>query len=625
MSKTKQELPKFRFLTTFVLPALLIFLVPVLSYFFFRHAQSRFDSQMRASVLKQLQADRECTEEQRARAIAFFTEVPFSQLLGDKQIAAGLSTETRFHYATFHWMILLSGGSILAGIAVFLLAGVCVALSLHSQFIQYLSLWVGWHVLRIYGALQAIAQGILLVALSFWVTALWANSYSPKLIALAGVFAAAAVCVVIAAIFRRVNDDFIVTGQVLAKDEAAPIWNELHRICDRVGTHPPDQIIAGIDDNFFVTEHPVIVAGKTYRGRTLFISLSLLKQLQGGEADAVLAHEMAHFSGQDTLYSGKIAPLLRRYDQYLHALHEGGVARPIYYFMLCFRALYQLSLSKLSRQRELRADRIAVETTSARDFAAALVRTVAYSSYRNEVEHDLFQKEQALETANVCERIEQGFRQYEACFLSGPDIGKLSPAHPFDSHPPLSQRLEAIGMPLDSLDTQTLLAAAGDGRWYHYIPTAAQMEKQQWREYEDQFRRFHEQSLSYRYLPETDEERAIVVKYFPPLAFAGSKDVLEFDHEKMDYNKWSQSIRYGEITNLSLDENSVLTIHYQRQGNHTRSIKMSDFANKQEVLDTINHYYGRYLAAVQYQNQKWQDQNQKWQEASLYTQTTAQS
>lgn len=607
MSKTKQDLPKFRFLTTFALPALLIFLVPVLSYFFFRHAQSRFDDQIRESILNQIQSDRKLTQEERARAVAFFSEIPFSQLIRNEDIAAMLPSETRFHYATFRWMILLSAGSILVGIGVFLLAGICVALSLHSQFVQYLSLWVSWHILRIYGALQAIVQGTLLVALSFWVTALWFNSYYPKLIFIAGLFALAAVCIVIAAIFKRINDNFVVEGQVLTKDETSPIWNELRRICDRVGTHPPDQIITGIDDNFFVTERPVIVGDKTYHGRTLFVSLSLLKQLQGSEADAVLAHEMAHFSGQDTLYSGKIAPLLSRYGHYLHALQGGGVTLPVYYFMLCFRALFQLSLGKLSRQREFRADRIAVETTSPRDFAAGLLRTVAYSHYRNEVERNLFNQERVLEAANVCERIGQGFRQYEACFVSGPDIGQLAPAHPFDSHPPLSQRLEAVGMPLDSQDTGTLLAAAGDGKWYQYVPNAEQMEKEQWQQYEERFRQFHEQSLPYRFLPETAEELEIVIKSFPPLTFAGKQGTLALDYEKMGFDNWPEPIRYAEIINIALDDNSVLKIAYQRQGKHTQSIKTSKFANKQEVLNAINRYYGRYLAAAQYQNQKKQE------------------
>jgi Zn-dependent protease with chaperone function len=607
MSKTAQKLPKFHFLKTFVLPALLVFLVPVFSFFFFLHAQGRYDDQIREAILKQIRIDRRISEEERARAIAFFTEVPFSQVLANEEIAAALPSDTRFHYATFRWMILLSAASVLAGVAVFLLAGVCVALSLHSQFVQYLSLSAGWHVLRIFGALQTAAQGVLLVALSYWVTALWFHVYSVKLILVAALLAVVGVAVVIAAIFKRVKDDFAVAGQVLAKEEAAPIWDELCRICARVGTQPPDQIIAGIDDNFFVTEHPVTVGDRTYRGRTLFVSLSLLKQLQGSEADAVLAHEMAHFSGQDTLYSRKITPLLSRYGHYLHALHEGGVTRPIYYFMLCFRALYQLSLGRLSRQREFRADRIAVETTSPRDVAGALLRTVAYSRYRNEVEQDLFKQERALETANVCERIEQGFRRYEACFVSGPDIGQLAPAHPFDSHPPLAQRLQAIGVPLESGDTQTLLATPGDGKWYQYVPTAEQMETEQWRQYEERFRAFHEQSLPYRFLPESAEECEIVVKAFPPIGFSGSQGVLTLDYEKMGFDKWPEPVRYAEITNLALDDNSVLKVTYQRQGKQVQSIKMSKFADQQHVLDAIKYYYGRYLAAAEYQKQKRQE------------------
>jgi Zn-dependent protease with chaperone function len=606
MSQTSKA-PKFSFLTTFVLPALLIFLVPVLSYFFFWHAQSRFDSQLRESILSQIRANQSLSEVRRAQMIAFYTEVPVSRLLSIEQFAATLPSKTRFYYATFRWMILLSAASVLVGVAVFLVTGLCVVLSLTSPFVQYLSLHAGWHVLRIYGALQTIVQGILLVALSFWVTALWTNSYYPKLILAAGLVALAAVGIVIAAIFRRIKEDFVVQGQVIEKDESAPIWTELRRICDRVGTELPDQVIAGIDDNFFVTEQPVTVGDKTYRGRTLFVSLSLLKQLQGGEADAVLAHEMAHFSGQDTLYSRKISPLLNRYAHYLQALHQGGVTRPIYYFMLCFRALYELSLSRLSRQREFRADRIALETTSERDAAGALLRTVAYSSYRDSVQRDLFKQEQALQTANVSERIEQGFHQYARCFTSGPDIGNLAPAHPFDSHPPLAQRLQAIGMQLESEEAQRLLATPGDGRWYQYIPAAEHMEKEQWQQFEERFREYHEQSLPYRFLPETDEELAIVVKWFPPVSFEGKQGTLALDYEKMAFDQWPAPIRYAEVTNLTLKDNGVLQISYKREGKQKQSLPTSKFGKPQEVLGAIQHYYGRYLSAVAYQKEKKQE------------------
>src|SRR5690606_26876528 len=105
----------------------------------------------------------------------------------------------------------------------------------------------------------------------------------------------------------------------------------------------------------------------------------------GREADAVLLHELAHFSGEDTLYSQRISPLLMRFQNYLEGLYAGVVARPVFYFAVLFRALYEISLGKLSREREFRADRLAAERTSPQDMAHALLRITAYSQYRASV------------------------------------------------------------------------------------------------------------------------------------------------------------------------------------------------------------------------------------------------
>src|SRR5262249_55990586 len=160
---------------------------------------------------------------------------------------------------------------------------------------------LGWQVLRIYGALQTLVQGILLVALSFWVTALWTNRYYPKLIFVAGALAVLGVFAVLAAIFKRTDLTIDVQGEILDPERGGWFWDELEGICEKVGTSPPDQVIVGIDDSFFVTEMPMRVNGKTFTGRTLFASLALLKQLHVAEAEGVLAHEMGHFSGDDTL------------------------------------------------------------------------------------------------------------------------------------------------------------------------------------------------------------------------------------------------------------------------------------------------------------------------------------
>lgn len=606
MNDTTKEFSKIGFAKTFVVPAVLIFLVPVVSVLFFRHAEGRFDQQVRQAMLDQVWSDRNLTEQERAEAIAFLKEARFSQLITQEEIAATFDLKTRFDYATFRWMIRLSALSILSSVAVFLLAGVCVLLSLRSHLAQYLSLSAGWHVLRIFGALQAIVQGAMLVALSFWITALWFNIYFQYLILIVGGLAVFAVVAVIRAIFRRPVTDVVVAGQVIENASAMPLWNELRSLCAKVGTEPPNQVVAGIDDNFFVTEQPVVVNGETYHGRTLYVSLSLLKQLQGAEASAVLAHEMAHFSGRDTLYSKKISPLLNRYDAYLQALAAGVVTLPIFCFMRCFRALFELSLGRVSREREFRADRIAVETTSSRDFAGALLRIAAYSKYRHTVEQDLLWQEQAFETANVSERIEQGFHDYSAQFASSPDIENLETSHPFDSHPSLSQRFDAMNLRLRSEDTRSLLATPGDGRWYRDIQNATQMERQQWNDFEEQFRRSHEESLPYRFLPETVEERMVVVKVFPKLTFEGKKRSLAIDFEKIEYSNWTEPILYREITKFfHHDAQGVLKIYYVRTTKRTQNIRIKLFGrSQQEIIDAINRYYARYQSAVEYQKQK---------------------
>lgn len=137
------------------------------------------------------------------------------------QFAETFDWTVRLNYATFRWMIRLSILSILASMAVFALAGLCVLLSLRSQRSQYLSLSIGWQVLRIYAALQTAVQGILIVALSYWVTALWAHRYYPKLILVAGGLAVIGIIAVVAAIFKRTDVTRDVVGTLLGPAESA--------------------------------------------------------------------------------------------------------------------------------------------------------------------------------------------------------------------------------------------------------------------------------------------------------------------------------------------------------------------------------------------------------------------
>ena len=119
----------------------------------------------------------------------------------------------------------------------------------------------------------------MLVWLSFWLTAYFWHSYYIKLIAIAGIAAAAAVFYAVYTLFKKLPSDNEIEGELIAEADAPRLWERIRQLAGRVQTAPPDQIIAGIDTNFFVTEAPCEVRGQTLHGRTLFVSIPLLRVL----------------------------------------------------------------------------------------------------------------------------------------------------------------------------------------------------------------------------------------------------------------------------------------------------------------------------------------------------------
>ncbi len=104
----------------------------------------------------------------------------------------------------------------------------------------------------------------------------------------------------------------------------------------------------------------------------------------------------------------------------------------------------------------------------------------------------------------------------------------------------------------------------------------------------------HEQTLAYRYLPATDQERELVVKYFPERTFTGKEGELKLTDEAITYAPWPDAVAYSQITGCSLNDSEVLVVECQHRDKPHRKIKLRQFGTaKQEVLDTINHYGGK--------------------------------
>ncbi len=590
------------FARAYVLPVLFLFVIPVFGFWFGGHAVGSYDD----TVLENIATDPELIEHDRRELGAYFRANPLSA-----QCAAGIADDPSSpewvddacgDYAQFAWIEGMSAGAIGIGLLSLLVIALCVAVSLMGGTIQYLAFATGQLFLRVAAALQVLLQGVVAVLLSYWCTALWFETYVPKLILIVAIAVLAAVGALIVAIFKRIDGRHRVEGELIDEKRSPELWAHLRTLAKQLGTEPPDQIVAGVDDNFFVTENVVLLGDRELRGRTLFVSIALLRILEREEADAVLAHEMAHFSGGDTAFSARLSPLLHKHVTYIQALYD-SVARPVANLMILYWTLFQLSLGKTSRERERRADKIASETTSAKTMATALLKTVAYSSYRTRVENELLQHDRAhSEELAIGQRVAAGFVAY----VGGDELAKVLAAarapHPFDSHPPLQERIAALGVEIDEREYGTTLGAKVESSWAEAIDGSAETELRLWRLYEDRFAKFHETELAYRFLPADDLERALVRKHFPDVTFAGKDGPsCTITYAGIGMSDWDAPLPFERIVEARVETRFLKKyLDLLTRDAETIAIPISKLeTTEQELCAIYSKYLGRHRIAGQ--------------------------
>lgn len=554
------------FLRSYLLPAMLLFAIPAVGAWFSGHAIDSLDGDVLSSIESQIRTDTRLGEAARQGEVAFYRANPVSGICTSSnpefaQLRSNLA-EVCSDFWQFEVLRSASLGAIVLGLFSGLFVVLCALAAFVSRPAQYLSFVAGWNFLRLASCVQVVAQGVILVLLSFWMTALWTGSYYPKLIIVVAVAALMAVGAVIRGIFRRPQENFPITAESLDDSQAKALWARVREIAAEVGTEAPAQILVGIDDNFFVTEGD-LQAGrgdastlKPYTGRTLYLSLSLLRVLERAEADAILAHEMGHFSGGDTEHSQKLVPVMTRYGHYLGALQDGLLTLPIFFFMLAYRSLFELSLGRSSREREFRADGIAAELSSAEATARALLKVAAYASYRNRVEQSLFAEQTTQTELGIAARVQTGFAQYVSTEDLIADVHDKVIPHPFDTHPALAERLVAIGVEYAEDDYAGLLLAPVAGTWLDGVEAAVETEAALWQDYEERFAAAHEIDLTYRYLPRTDEERDVVEKFFPAQEFerAGQLGPVSLDYEGLENDDWDRPVPFERIKSADVNE-----------------------------------------------------------------------
>ncbi|HET9552152.1 MAG TPA: M48 family metallopeptidase [Anaeromyxobacteraceae bacterium] len=525
------------FLKVLVLPALTFLLVPLLTVGFARYGAARLDGEILEAVEGQIARSQKVPEAAKPELVATYRAHPPSAACDDPdpELAGWRDAvcDTWGDVWQFRWAARLGLAAALLGLATFAAIGLLGLVAWRRPRAQYWSFMVGWRGLVAVTAVETALQGVLLVWLSYWVTALLLERYYVKLIVIAGVLAALGVGAIVMGLFRKPAPPEPLEAELLAEADAPGLWRRVRELAGRLGAAPPRAIAAGIDDNFFVTEASTPLAGgATAEGRLLYVSLPLLRTLEPREADAILAHELAHFHGGDTAASARLAPALVRYHAYWAALAEGGLTLPASLVMRLYRSVFELALAREQRRREEVADATAARLTAPDDVARALVKVTGYSSFRARTERSLFEARSVHQgSLGLRARIDDGLPAHAASQGFLEELRRQPMPHPFDTHPPLPDRIAVVGGSVRPEDAASLLQARPARTWADEVLTGAAVEERLWSAYEARFQAGHQESLAWRFLPATDEERAHVLRYFPDVEFAGKKgEVTRLGH-----------------------------------------------------------------------------------------------
>ncbi|HDP0036255.1 hypothetical protein DGG96_17005 [Legionella qingyii] len=313
---------------------------------------------------------------------------------------------------------------------------------------------------QISAAILVIANASILIFSIYFAESFYFEKVHLGLIVSLGIVAGITAIYVLIKSFIPIKDvEAKVFGKILDKRKYPTIWQTVESVAKKVGTNAPSTIIAGMDPTFFVTEANILCLDGNVQGRSLFISLPFCRVLSKNEFLAILGHEMGHFIGEDTKWSRKFYPIYRRANDTILSLdtsnNEQGLAQlsllPSFIFMNIFIGAFEKSEKAISRKRELNADSVGIKISSKEEMSSALLKAHIYQYVwlytQQQMEKVLSEGKQIINIstffAQICKEIPQDFMKNE--------IGNTHTSHPTDSHPPLSIRLNSMGLDVDSI------------------------------------------------------------------------------------------------------------------------------------------------------------------------------
>jgi Zn-dependent protease with chaperone function len=247
-----------------------------------------------------------------------------------------------------------------------------------------------------------------------------------------------------------------IVGKILLPQQAPKLWDFVREVATQAGTRMPDSIVVGLNEVFFVTEHPVMLIGgrSVPKGRVLYLPLPYLAFLKRAEAAAVVAHELGHLTGEDTRYGLRFMPIYSTIEDSIDLLAQPSgytptnwriwFTAPASLYGKWFLAIFDEAMHHWSREREFAADVFSKRVAGPDTAAVALLRSILLCEIVEEVlernSYARFEHEGVLPMVRrlVAERGLPDPRDYL----------EMRQTDPLDTHPPFKQRLDALGVSL---------------------------------------------------------------------------------------------------------------------------------------------------------------------------------
>ena len=239
--------------------------------------------------------------------------------------------------------------------------------------------------LIIISVILTVAIGIGVIALIYHLEGFLIGRVHIGLLAMIAVGLILIICVSIKGLITAFTDRGTFEVAMPITEEQSSLKKDIEEVCSRLDIPTPKNILISFNPTFYVTEAPVKTPDKKYKGRTLVIGALYLRYLTSLEIKSIISHEMAHFTGRDTVFSLYVAPLYISIRKIIGGLREysnsGSLALylpmlPLIVVLKMFYLKYAKVEARISREREMRADYIATLLYGANTFKSALTKVI---------------------------------------------------------------------------------------------------------------------------------------------------------------------------------------------------------------------------------------------------------